>query len=79
MSRPTESFEETDSDGQPLRVDNCYEVVHGPASSPERTRRGLLVDIDSEAKGYTFEVEDGRRMSLADDEIDGIRHVQEGC
>lgn len=79
MSQEQRSFEETDEDGEPLRVGNCYEVVQGPASSPERTTKGVLVDIDLDAKTYTFELADGSRQSVADDEIDGIRHVEEGC
>ena len=79
MSQEKQSYEEIDEDDRPLRVGRCYEIVQGPASSPERTTTGVLVGIDLDAKTYTFELGDGSRISMADDEIDGIRHVEEGC
>lgn len=79
MNTERQSFEETDEHGRPLRVGDCYEIVQGPASSPRRTTTGTLVDIDLEAKVYTFDLDDGSRVSIADDQIDGIRQVEAGC
>lgn len=79
MSQEQRSYEETDQEGRGLRVGRCYEIVQGPASSPERTTTGVLVGIDLDSKAYTFELDDGSRISMADNEIDGIRHVEEGC
>ena len=69
------SFEEQTATGHPLEVGEFYEVVHGPASSLERTTDARLVDIDLRTKAYTFELPDGTRMSVADDAIDSVRHV----
>ena len=79
MTNEERIFEEVDSDGQPLRVGECYEVVYGPASSPERTGRGVLREFNSEAKTYTFQLEDGTEATLVGDELDGVRHVGQGC
>ena len=75
MSPARQTFDETDEEGRPLQLGDRYEIVHGPASSPERTTDGVLVDIDRSAKTYTFELKDGSRISVADDEIDGIRRL----
>lgn len=75
MGSQRQTFDEADQEGQPLRLGQSYEIVHGPASSNERTTEGVLVDIDTEAKAYTFELEDGSRITVADDEIDGIRQI----
>lgn len=79
MTNEHRTFEEVDSDGQPLQVGECYEVVQGPASSPERTSRGVLSDFDSEANTFTFRLDDGTEATLVGDELDGLRHVEEGC
>ncbi|HEX6285900.1 MAG TPA: hypothetical protein VFZ80_00310 [Acidimicrobiia bacterium] len=75
MSPTRRTFDETDDERRPLQLGDRYEIVHGPASSPERTTDGVLVDIDQTKKTYTFELEDGSRISVADDEIDGVRRL----
>lgn len=75
MSEVEKSFEEETASGDPLTVGEFYEVVHGPASSLERTTDARLVDIDLRTKAYTFELGDGTRISIADDAIDSARKV----
>lgn len=70
---------EAEAGGEPLRVGNCYEFTHGPASSPERTMRGVLEEIDTESNTYSFRVEDGTTVSLVDHEVEGARHLPGGC
>lgn len=62
-----------------LQVGDCYEFTHGPASAPERTMRGVLEEIDTVSNTYTFRLDDGSTISLVDHEVDGARHVPEGC
>ena len=54
-----------------------YEFTHGPASTQERTLRGVLEEFDSEANTYTFRLEDGSTVSLVDHEIDAVRRLDE--
>lgn len=75
MNDVEKSFEEETASGDPLAVGQLYEVVHGPASSLERTTDARLVDIDLRTKAYTFELSDGTRISIADDAIDSVRHI----
>ncbi|HEX6299831.1 MAG TPA: hypothetical protein VF148_05165 [Acidimicrobiia bacterium] len=70
---------EAEAGGEPLRVGNRYEFTHGPASSPERTMRGVLEEIDIESNTYTFRLDDGTAISLVDHELDGARLVAGGC
>jgi hypothetical protein len=75
MSSHDKSHRETDADGEALEVGNYYEVVHGPASSPERTTAGRLIKIDVESSVFTFELDDGSEITVADDAIDGARRM----
>ena len=52
-----------------------YEFTHGPASTQERTLRGVLVEFDPEANTYTFRLEDDSTVSLVDHEIDAVRRL----
>ena len=54
-----------------------YEFTHGPASTQERTLRGVLEEFDPEANTYTFRLEDGTTVSLVDHEIDAVRRLDE--
>lgn len=79
MTNENRTYELVDADGDPLQVGECYEVVHGPASSPERTSTGTLEDFDTRSNVYTFRLEDGSELSVVEDEIDGIRRRDGGC
>ena len=79
MTNEHRTYEMVDADGDPLRVGDCYEVVHGPASAPERTSQGTLERFDQESNTYSFKLEDGSELSLVEDEIDGIRRQDGGC
>lgn len=79
MTNENRTYEMVDTEGEPLRVGDCYEVVHGPASSPERTSTGTLEGFDTGSNTYTFRLEDGSELSVVEDEIDGIRRQEGGC
>lgn len=69
----------TQSANESLRVGECYEITAGPASAVERTSRGVFKEFDPDANTYTFQMEDGHEVSFVEHEIDGVRHIAEGC
>ncbi|HUG31773.1 MAG TPA: hypothetical protein VMM14_02680 [Acidimicrobiia bacterium] len=77
LNERSEERPEAVSNEDRLTEGGHYEFTHGPASTQERTLRGVLEEFDPEANTYTFRLEDGNTVSLVDHEIDAVRRLDE--